>query len=85
MMHQVAADNLRKRFGVITACAKETAGDRRSMLRHVDMLLDQYLDWSTRATMWDADQWGLDPDHWLKKERQQLAARGGRDWPSEVI
>ena len=48
-----------------------------------DELLDEALGYQKLATMWDADQWGLDPDNWLLTERKELAARGGRDWPTE--
>jgi hypothetical protein len=48
-----------------------------------DQLLDEALGYQQLATMWDADQWGLDPDNWCLAERNELAARGGRDWPIE--
>jgi hypothetical protein len=39
----------------------------------VDELLDQWNDWRTRATEWDAQQWGFDLNGWMKKERAELA------------
>ncbi|WP_258563016.1 hypothetical protein [Streptomyces phytophilus] len=38
-----------------------------------DELLDYWLDLRDRATEWDADQWGLDPDRWCAKERAEMA------------
>lgn len=58
--------------------AARTPGER-------DAQLDQYADGLLRATEWDADQWGLDPDHWMEAERVELTSRGGRDWPQEAI
>jgi hypothetical protein len=50
-----------------------------------DHYLDQYADCLLRATEWDADKWGFDPDRWFEKERFELANRGGCDYPKEVI
>lgn len=38
-----------------------------------DFWLDQLFDALTRATEWDAEQWQLDPRHWMVTERSQLA------------
>lgn len=40
----------------------------------VDELLDRRYDAEYRATEWDADQWGFDPDRWCETERVQLGA-----------
>ncbi len=50
-----------------------------------DLYLDQYADALLRATEWDADQWGFNPSRWMEDERAELAARGGRDWPTEPM
>lgn len=39
----------------------------------VDQLLDQWSDYRDRATDWDGDQWGFDPDTWMKQERAEMA------------
>lgn len=52
---------------------------------HLDWWLDQYGDSLFRATEWDADQWGFDPDRWMEAERRELAERGGADRPKEMI
>lgn len=39
-------------------------------------LLDEWLDARDRATEWDADQWGFDPDGWCLKERTEMERRG---------
>jgi hypothetical protein len=49
----------------------------------VDAVLDQLYDGTVRATEWDADMWGFDPDRWMEAERVELARRGGTYWPSE--
>lgn len=49
-----------------------------------DQVLDEILDTQQRATEWDADQWGFDPDRWMASERTVLAARGGTDYPAEL-
>lgn len=48
-------------------------------------LLDQYADGLLRATEWDAEQWGFDPQKWMIRERLTMAHRGGHNWPTEVI
>lgn len=49
----------------------------------IDAALDQMHDSATRATNWDADKWGFDPDRWMESERVELMRRGGTDWPTE--
>lgn len=39
-----------------------------------DHYLDQWIDYTTRATEWDADQWGF-PVNWMEKERLIMDAR----------
>lgn len=34
--------------------------------------LDEWYDYSHRATEWDAAQWGFDVDTWMRKERKQM-------------
>jgi len=51
--------------------------------RDQDRWLDEALDLRQRATDWDADQWGFNPDLWMEAERAELASRGGNDWPQE--
>lgn len=43
-----------------------------------DHWLDVWIDYQTRATEWDADQWGLDPDRWMSAERAQMDDRAER-------
>jgi hypothetical protein len=48
---------------------------------HLDRLVDVLL----RATEWDADRWGLDPDRFCIKERRIMETRivasgGNRHW-----
>jgi hypothetical protein len=40
-----------------------------------DAALDQILDVTQRATEWDADQWGFDPDRWMEAERVEINRR----------
>ncbi len=40
-----------------------------------DALLDIWIDSTTRATEWDADQWGFDPDTWCLNDRTKMEAR----------
>lgn len=40
----------------------------------IDELLDLWVDVSSRATEWDAQQWGF-KDSWLKVERDELRKR----------
>jgi len=72
MMHDRASQRYRDR---ISKAAPED----------VDYWLDQYADVLLRATEWDASQWGFDPDRWMEADRAELASRGGRDWPHEVV
>lgn len=39
----------------------------------VDYWLDQWWDMTQRATEWDADAWGFDPQ-WMAEERARMAA-----------
>lgn len=48
-----------------------------------DAWLDLYNDSELRATEWDAQQWGFNPDKWQAIERAVIASRGGQDWPTE--
>jgi hypothetical protein len=50
-----------------------------------DALLDQLYDNLTRATEWDAEQWGFSPDLWMRAERAELGARGGSEYPGEAV
>lgn len=51
-----------------------------------DYWLDQWIDATTRASEWDADQWGFDPVRWMAGERAELVRRaGGATWPREAI
>lgn len=74
MMHEKASARQRERIAKAVADAPET----------VDFWLDQYADSLFRATEWDADRWGFDPDRWMEAERAELAARGGSDYPAEA-
>lgn len=40
-----------------------------------DELLDEWIDYRDRATEWDADRWGLNPDFWCLKERDEMDRR----------
>lgn len=40
-----------------------------------DYWLDQWLDVTTRATEWDAVQWGFDPTRWMAEERALMRKR----------
>lgn len=42
---------------------------------HVDHYLDQWLDYTQRATEWDADLWGFDPTRWMAAERAEMDRR----------
>lgn len=37
-----------------------------------DGLLDIWIDYRDRATEWDAEQWGFNPDTWMLKERNMM-------------
>lgn len=37
-----------------------------------DGLLDIWIDVRDRATEWDADHWGFNPDRWMQKERAAM-------------
>jgi hypothetical protein len=43
----------------------KAAKDRRLQ----DSLLDMWLEYRDLATEWDADQWGFNPDRWMRQER----------------
>jgi len=52
----------------------------------LDDQLDQLVEVLCRATEWDADQWGLDPDKFCTRERRIMEARitaagGEYHWP----
>lgn len=57
---------------------REASPDKR------DFWLDQFADSLLRATEWDADQWGFDPDRWMAAERAEIERRGGPVHPREV-
>lgn len=40
-----------------------------------DELLDLWLDYRDRATEWDAQGWGFEPDTWMAEERAELVKR----------
>jgi hypothetical protein len=42
---------------------------------NADFWLDEWIDATTRATEWDADQWGFDPDRWMLAERLEMDQR----------
>jgi hypothetical protein len=44
---------------------------------NADYWLDQWIDATTRATEWDADQWGFNPDRWMAEERAEMDRRVG--------
>lgn len=50
----------------------------RSHPGSADYWLDQWIDATTRATDWDACQWGFDPSRWMADERAEMdrLARG---------
>lgn len=77
MMHEVARNALRERFGRAAGCASRPGADRAYFLRMVDDVLDEFLSYEKLATEWDADQWGLDPDNWMREERAELRRRAG--------
>lgn len=54
------------------ACFRDIAA---AAPEHVDLYLDRYLDYRDRATEWDADQWGFDPDTWMWEHRQEMEGR----------
>jgi hypothetical protein len=69
---------------------KHLAAQIRRDPANTDQYLDQWFDVTTRATEWDADQWGLDPDRWMAKDRaqmeraiQRLAEQGWRLDPTD--
>jgi len=37
-----------------------------------DELLDIWLDYRDRATEWDAERWGFNPDTWMLAERRMM-------------
>lgn|GEM_PF-6679779 len=41
----------------------------------IDSLLDQWWDIQHRATEWDAEKWGFDPDRWMSRERAEMRRR----------
>ena len=41
----------------------------------VDCWLDLRIDYTERATEWDADQWGFDPTRWMAAERAEMERR----------
>ncbi len=46
-----------------------------SLREQQDSLLDIWIDASTRATEWDADQWGFAPDKWCAQDRRTMEER----------
>lgn len=51
--------------------ARHIRADRSS----ADRWLDEWIDVTTRATEWDADQWGFNPDTWMAEERVEMDRR----------
>lgn len=41
----------------------------------VDEQLDYLFHITHRATEWDADRWGLNPDRWMARERKLMESR----------
>lgn len=41
----------------------------------LDQLLDLYLDYRDRATEWDAEKWGFNPERWMLDERRRMEYR----------
>lgn len=72
MMHQKAKDRLVR---WIKSAPSEEARD---------FYLDHYADCLLRATEWDAQQWGFNPDTWMARERAILQGRGGVNYPEEL-
>lgn len=73
--HQTAIDRMTKRISLA--------------LRNnwpIDGLLDQLFDLTCRATEWDGQQWGFDPDRWMSDERMAMnhRARNMGFYPTEV-
>lgn len=66
--HQRALDRMDERLRIATTDPTSAwAGS-------VDKLLDQRWDVMHRATEWDAEKWGFDPDRWCEAERVQLGS-----------
>jgi hypothetical protein len=72
-------------------CADAARDRLRQMVRDAgspaerDRLLDVLWDYENRATEWDAERWGFSPGRWMRRERDELSARGGQDWPVEPM
>jgi hypothetical protein len=49
--------------------------NRREHPASADYWLDRIIDVTTRATEWDADQWGFDPTRWMAAERAEMERR----------
>lgn len=58
---------------VFAALAERLTQSRDRQL--LDELLDQWFDYACRVTDWDAEQWGLDPDRWMRAERAEMYRR----------
>lgn len=44
---------------------------RATLSKVIDKLLDEWYDYSHRATEWDAQHWGFD-DEWMVQERRNM-------------
>lgn len=85
MLHEKAAARYHERIRQFADCRNHPDPSESARAhQHLDWWLDQYADSLLRATEWDADQWGFDPDRWMEAERVELARRGGEDWPKEL-
>jgi predicted 3-demethylubiquinone-9 3-methyltransferase (glyoxalase superfamily) len=85
MMHQVAADRLREEFlecaGNLKVCHP---AQYRFFWQRIHSCLDNFNDWSQRATNWDADEWGLSWDPILSMLLQRMSGEpAGGYWPTE--
>lgn len=70
--------------GGVGCHARALARMMRNRAEHPgDFWTDKIIDATTRATEWDADQWGLDPTRWMATERAQMdqVARPSRKCP----
>jgi hypothetical protein len=86
-MHDKAATRYHQR--ILQFADRRNHPDRAKAQRaqeHLDWWLDQYADNLLRATEWDAEQWGFDPDRWMEKERADILNMAHENtYPREVI
>lgn len=82
--HQNSRDRIFRELARVTDPRFVEAVGRVDVRRLADQLLDQYLQYENQATEWDAAQWGLDPDGWMRHERQAMVQlAGGQLYPTE--